>query len=90
VAHGLLFAWVGFAVAPVSLGIVSFGVISVGALGFGLIGIGLAGIGFGASAVAYKAYAALSALGWESAFSNGFSTAIEAAISPMAQVAQSA
>jgi RNA polymerase sigma factor (sigma-70 family) len=91
VAYGLLFAWGGVAVAPVSVGILSFGVISVGALGFGLIGIGVVGIGvigFGASAIAYKAYASLSAIGWESAFSNGFSIAKDAAIGPIAQATQ--
>jgi RNA polymerase sigma factor (sigma-70 family) len=90
-AFGLLFAWGGVAVAPISVGIVSIGVVSLGALGFGLIGIGTVGIGvigFGASAIAYKAYASLSALGWESAFSNGFSIAKDAAIGPIAQAAQ--
>lgn len=85
-AYGLFFAWGGFAVAPISVGIVSIGVISIGAVGLGLIGIGTIGIGifgFGASAIAYKAYASLSALGWESAFSNGFSIAKEAAIGPI-------
>lgn len=87
-AYGLLFAWGGVAVAPVSVGIISVGVISVGALGFGLIGLGLVGIGiigFGASAIAYKAYASLSAIGWQSAFSNGFSMAKDAAIGPIAR-----
>jgi len=87
VAYGVLFAWGGIAVAPVSVGIVSFGVLSIGALGFGLIGIGAVGIGligFGASAIAYKAYASLSALGWESAFSGGFAMAKDAAIGTIA------
>jgi hypothetical protein len=82
-AYGLLFAWGGIAVAPISVGIVSVGVISIGAVGLGLIGIGTIGIGiigFGASAIAYKAYASLSALGWDSAVSGGFSIANEAAI----------
>jgi MFS family permease len=90
-AYGLLFAWGGVAVAPISVGIVSIGVVSVGAIGFGLVGIGVVGIGvigFGASAIAYKAYASFSALGWESAFSNGFSIAKDAAIGPIAQAAQ--
>jgi len=82
-AYGLLFAWGGIAIAPVSVGIVSIGLISVGAVGLGLVGIGAVGIGiigFGAAAVAYKAYASLSALGWESAFSQGISVAREGAI----------
>lgn len=87
VAYGLLFAWGGVAVAPVSVGIVSVGVLSIGAVGFGLIGVGGVGIGvigFGASAIAYKAYASLSALGWESAFSNGFAIAKDAAVGTIA------
>ncbi|MCJ8271939.1 MAG: hypothetical protein MJK04_21405, partial [Psychrosphaera sp.] len=36
-----------------------------------------------ASAIAYKAYASLSALGWDSAISGGFSIAKEAAIGPI-------
>lgn len=86
-AYGLLFAWGGFAVAPISVGIVSVGLFSVGAIGIGLFGIGTIGIGiigFGASALGYKAYASFSALGWESAFSGvGFSIAKEAAIGPI-------
>ena len=92
-AYGLLFAWTGVAVAPVSLDIVYIGVISVGALGFGLIGIGVIGfrivgidvIGFDTSAITYKGYASFSALAWESVFSNGFSIAKDAAIGPIAR-----
>jgi RNA polymerase sigma factor (sigma-70 family) len=95
-AYGLLFAWGGVAIAPISVGIVSVGVVSIGAVGIGLIGIGTVGIGtvgigiigFGASAIAYKAYGSLSALGWESAFSNGFSIAKDAAIAPIAYAAE--
>jgi len=86
-AYGLLFAWGGVAIAPISVGIVSVGVVSVGAVGFGLVSIGTVAIGiigFGASAIAYKAYGSLSALGWESAVSNGFSVAKDAAIAPVA------
>ena len=63
-AYGLLFAWGGIAVAPISVGIVSFGLVSVGAVGFGLVGMGTVGVGLlamGATAVGYKAYASLSA-----------------------------
>ncbi|MDT0594965.1 RNA polymerase sigma factor [Glaciecola petra] len=90
-AYGLLFAWGGLAVAPVSVGIISVGVITCGAVGVGIFSIGTVAIGivaFGASAVAYKAYASLSALGWESAFSNGFSMAKEAAIGPVAYASE--
>jgi MFS family permease len=90
-AYGLLFAWGGIAVAPVSVGIVSVGLVTVGAVGFGLVGMGAVGIGLlamGASAIGYKAYASMSALGWESAFSPGFSIAKEAAIGPIAYAGQ--
>ncbi|UUA71189.1 RNA polymerase sigma factor [Cellvibrio sp. QJXJ] len=87
-AYGMLFAWGGVAIAPVSVGIISVGLISVGAVGTGLFGLGTIGIGvigFGASAIGYKAYATFSALGWNSAFSGiGFSIANEAAIAPFA------
>ncbi|EIK46925.1 sigma-24 (FecI-like) [Cellvibrio sp. BR] len=87
-AYGMLFAWGGVAIAPVSVGIISVGLISVGAVGIGLFGLGTIGIGvigFGASAIGYKAYASFSALGWNSAFSGiGFSIANEAAIAPFA------
>ena len=90
-AYGLLFAWGGFAVAPISAGIVSFGLVTVGVVGFGLVGMGTVGIGvlaMGAAAIGYKAYASLSAMGWESAFSQGFSIAKEAAIGPIAYAQQ--
>jgi RNA polymerase sigma factor (sigma-70 family) len=86
-AYGLLIAWGGLAVAPISVGIVSVGIFTVGNLGVGLFATGAAAIGvvaFGASAIGYKAYASLTALGWESAISNGFSVAKEAAIGPIA------
>ncbi len=85
-AYGVLFAWGCVAIAPISVGIVSVGVISIGAVGVGLLGIGTIGIGiigFGASAIGYKAYASLSALGWNSAASGGFSIAKEAALGPI-------
>ncbi|HEY7885603.1 MAG TPA: sigma-70 family RNA polymerase sigma factor [Cellvibrionaceae bacterium] len=86
-AYGLLFAWGGLAVAPISVGIVSVGLISIGALGFGLLVAGtvaVGALGFGASAMAYKAYGSMTALGWESAFSGGFAVAIDAAVGPIA------
>ncbi|KMT66818.1 RNA polymerase sigma factor [Catenovulum maritimum] len=90
-AYGLLFAWGAIAIAPISVGIVSVGIVSIGAVGFGLIGLGTVGIGiigFGSAAIGYKAYAAFSALGWESAVSGGFSIAKDAAIAPIAFAAQ--
>jgi RNA polymerase sigma factor (sigma-70 family) len=86
-AYGLLFAWGGIAVAPVSVGILSLGVVGVGAVGLGVLGLGTVGlgfIGFGAIAVAYKAYAWISSLGWQSAFSQGFAAAHDGAIGPIA------
>ncbi|MDA7633349.1 sigma-70 family RNA polymerase sigma factor [bacterium] len=90
-AYGLLFAWGGFVVAPISVGIVSIGILSVGAVGFGVVGLGTVGVGLlaiGASAIGYKAYGTMSGLGWESAFSQGFSIAKEAAIGPIAYAEQ--
>ena len=86
-AYGLLFAWGGVAVAPVSVGIISVGLINVGAVSFGLFSVGTVAIGligFGVSTIAYKGYAWLSSLGWDGAFSTGFSIAKEAAIGPVA------
>jgi len=86
-AYGLLFAWGGVAVAPISVGIVSVGAISIGAVSIGLFSLGTVAIGligFGASAIAYKAYSSLSSLGWESAVSGGFSIANEAALGAIA------
>ncbi len=86
-AYGLLFAWGGFTVAPISVGVFSVGIIGIGAVGVGFAGIGCVGIGLlamGASAIGYKAYGSLSATGWENAFSQGFSMAKEAAIGPIA------
>lgn len=84
-ARGLLIAWGGIAIAPISIGIISVGVITIGAVGVGVLSTGTVAIGFiafGSSAIAYKAYAAFSSLGLESAFSSGFSIAYEAAIGP--------
>ena len=82
-AYGLLFAWGGIAIAPISVGIISIGLLSIGAMGVGILAMGTIAIGiigFGASAIGYKAYASFSALGWESAVSGGFSIAKEAAL----------
>ncbi len=82
-AYGLIFAWGGIAIAPISVGIISVGLLSIGAMGVGLLAMGTIAIGiigFGASAIGYKAYGSFSALGWESAVSGGFSIAKEAAL----------
>lgn len=86
-AYGLLFAWGGIAVAPISVGIVSCGLVTAGTIGFGVFGMGMVGVGLlslGAVGIGLKAYASLSALGWQSAFSNGFSIAKGAAVGPIA------
>ncbi len=86
-AFGLLFAWGGIAIAPISVGIVSIGVVSIGAISFGILSLGtiaLGLIGFGASAIAYKAYSSLSSVGLESAVSGGFSIAGDAALGSVA------
>lgn len=86
-AFGGLLAWGGVAVAPISVGIVSIGFVTCGAVGVGLLGFGAVAIGlvsFGSAAIGYKAYSSLSSLGWESAFSNGFSIAHDAAVGPFA------
>ena len=86
-ARGLLFAWGGVAIAPVSVGIISFGLVTIGGIGFGLIGTGTVAVGllaFGASAIGYQAFASLSAVGWHSAISGGFSIAREAALGSIA------
>lgn len=86
-AYGLLFAWGGIAIAPVSVGILSVGFLSCGAIGLGVLGLGTVAIGFigfGAIAVGYKAYAWISSLGWQSAFSTGFAVARDGAIGPVA------
>jgi hypothetical protein len=75
------------AIAPVSVGIISYGIFTIGAVGIGIfsasaVAVGI--VGFGSAAIGYKAYSSLSSLGWESAFSNGFSIAKDAAIGPIA------
>lgn len=86
-AYGLLFAWGGIAIAPISVGIISVGLLSIGALGVGLLAMGTIAIGiigFGTSAIGYKAYGSFSALGWESAVSGSFSIAKDAALGAIA------
>jgi hypothetical protein len=73
------------------VGILSVGIFTVGNIGIGLFATGTAALGvvaFGVSAIGYKAYASLTSLGWESAISNGFSVAKEAAIGPVAYAEQ--
>lgn len=86
-AYGLLFAWGGWAVAPVSVGAFAAGFLSVGAVSVGVVGLGTFGTGLlavGGIAVGLKAYAWLSALGWFAARSSGFGIAHLAAEAPVA------
>jgi RNA polymerase sigma factor (sigma-70 family) len=86
-AFGLLFAWGGYAFAPVSVGAVSVGIFAVGSVSVGVVSLGTAGVGFlalGCMAVGVKAYAWLSALGWQTAQGSGFAIARTAAEGPIA------
>ena len=86
-AYGLLAAWGGLAVAPISVGAVSVGFLSIGSVSFGLISLGTAAVGFiavGCMAAGAKAFAWLSALGWQSAQGGGFCIARIAAEGPVA------
>ncbi|MBE2213203.1 MAG: RNA polymerase sigma factor [Opitutaceae bacterium] len=86
-AYGLLFAWGGIAVAPVSVGLFSVGFVSVGALGVGIFGLGTVGVGvvaLGCLTVGVQAFAWLSALGWSVAAAGGFGIAHSAALAPVA------
>ncbi|ATC65573.1 RNA polymerase [Nibricoccus aquaticus] len=86
-AYGLVFAWGTWAVAPISAGVVSIGLFSVGAVSIGVIGLGTVGVGLlavGCISIGVKASAWLSALGWETARSNGFALARTAAEAPVA------
>lgn len=86
-AYGVLFAWGGFAVAPISVGLVSVGFLTCGTVGLGVLSTGMVSIGlvaFGAVAVGVNAFASLSALGWEMASGGGFAIAKEYAWSVLA------
>ena len=90
-AYGLLLAWGGVAIAPVSVGIISIGVVTMGTISIGLLSCGAAALGavaFGASAIGYKAYSSLFSLGWESALSGGFAVAKDAALGKVAWAAE--
>lgn len=86
-AYGLLVAWGGWAVAPFSVGAIAIGFFACGSVSLGVISLGTAGVGLlavGCMAVGVKAFAWLSALGWETAASGGFSIARVAAEGPVA------
>lgn len=86
-AYGLIFAWGTWAIAPISVGAFAIGLFSVGAVGVGLISLGTIATGLlavGCFSIGIKAYAWLSALGWEAAQSGGFALARDAAHAPVA------
>ena len=82
-AVGLIAAWGGVAVAPLSVGSISIGIVSIGSLAFGGLAIGTAGLGYiatGVGAIGVHTFAWLSALGWSSAQSGGFAVGGDAAL----------
>jgi len=86
-AIGLIAAWGGLAVAPFSVGAVSCGIIALGSISFGLLSIGtvaLGGLCIGCAVIGIRAYAWLSALGWQTAQGGGFSIARAGAEGPLA------
>jgi RNA polymerase sigma factor (sigma-70 family) len=86
-AFGLLFAWGGYAVAPISVGALAVGFFAFGAMSVGVISIGTFAVGLvalGSATVGVKAFAWLSALGWETAQGSGFAIARTAAEGPVA------
>ena len=91
-AYGLVFAWGGVAVAPISVGAVSAGLFTIGTCSFGVFSLGTVAFGWlavGCASVGYNAYAWLSALGWDTAQSGGFgvaSRAVEASVGFAAHV----
>lgn len=90
-AYGLLCAWGGYAVAPISVGAVSVGLFSIGSCSFGVFSLGTVALGWlamGCASVGYNAYAWLSALGWHTAQSGGFGLAWDAVYAPVAYAAQ--
>ena len=86
-AYGLICAWGGIAVAPISLGAVSVGIVALGNLSVGLFSFGtvaLGGLALGCASMGFEAYAWLSALGWDTAQGGGFALAGRAANAPVA------
>lgn len=86
-AYGLVFAWGGLAVAPISVGAISLGFLAIGSIGVGIVTLAtlaVGGLALGAATIGIKAYAWLSALGWQTAQSSGFAVARIAAEGPVA------
>lgn len=86
-AYGLVAAWGGCAIAPISMGAISIGLFAAGNLSIGLFSIGTLGVGLyviGCATIGVNAFGWLSALGWETAQSGGFAIARIAAEGPIA------
>jgi RNA polymerase sigma factor (sigma-70 family) len=86
-AYGLIVAWGGYAVAPVSVGAVAVGLVALGNFSVGLLSFGTVALGWialGCASVGTDAYAWLSALGLNSAQGGGFGVAWHAAVAPVA------
>jgi hypothetical protein len=86
-AYGLVAAWGGCAIAPISIGAISIGLFAVGNLSIGVLSIGTLGVGLyviGCASIGINAFGWLSALGWETAQGGGFSIARIAAEGPVA------
>jgi len=85
-AYGLVLAWGGYALAPISIGAISVGFFAVGSLSIGAISLGTVAVGLVALGVAtagVHAFAWLTALGWKTAQSSGFAIARIAAEGPV-------
>lgn len=81
-AYGVLAAWGGFTVAPISVGAVAIGGLAIGSFSVGVVSLGTFAVGItalGCATIGLKAYAWLSALGWKAAGSGGFAIAHTAA-----------
>jgi len=86
-AYGLIVAWGGYAVAPISVGAVAVGIFALGNFSVGLFSFGTVALGWlalGCASVGFNAYAWLSALGWNTAQGGGFGLAGHAANAPVA------
>jgi RNA polymerase sigma factor (sigma-70 family) len=86
-AYGLVMAWGGYAVAPISVGAFSVGLVAIGNFSVGLFSFGTVALGWlalGCASIGYDAFAWLSALGWDTAQGGGFGLAGHAAWAPVA------
>ncbi len=86
-AYGLIFAWGGLAIAPISIGAITIGIFSLGSVSVGAFSLGNFALGYvviGAASFGVKAYAWLVATGWETAQAGGFALARIAAEGPVA------